>query len=274
MKLAITFVAALIVAGLLFIDYKGYQSLKSMRTELAGLRSNVKDTQEFAEKSAVAVAAASDRAEEARKLAELAAGGRKEAEAQREQALAQRQQALAAAQQAQERTLEAQNRAKQSQSEMERMQQERENELNQMQEALNRIVETRRTAKGMVMILPDSVFRFDFNSADLTPKNRELLSRIAGVLLVSRGYGLSIHGYTDDVGSASYNKQLSLRRAKAVEQFLAQSGVDQAIMKVAGYGKSDPRVKGNSEEARAKNRRVEIAVTDSSIKFLGEVPPK
>ena len=274
MKLAISSLAVLILAGLLFIDYKGYQSLKSMRVELSQLRRSVSDTREYAERGLAAALAASQQAEEARQRAELAAGGRKEAEAQREQALAQRQQALTAAQQAQERTQEAQNRAKQSQSEMERMRQERENELNQMQEALNRIVETRRTPKGMVMILPDSVFRFDFNSADLSSKNRELLSRIAGVLLVSRGYGLSIHGYTDDVGNAAYNKQLSLRRAKAVENFLAESGVDKSIMKVEGYGKSDPRVKGNSEEARAKNRRVEIAVTDSSIKFLGEVPPK
>ena len=273
MKLAISSLAVLILAGLLFIDYKGYQSLKSMRVELSQLRRSVADTREYAERGSAAALAASRQAEEARQRAEIAAGGRKDAEAAREQALAQREQALTAAQQAQQRTQEAQNRAKQSQSEMERMRQERENELNQMQEALNRIVETRRTPKGMVMILPDSIFRFDFNSADLSSKNRELLSRIAGVLLVSRGYGLSIHGYTDDVGSAAYNKQLSLRRAKAVENFLAESGVDKSIMKVAGYGKSDPRVKGNSEEARGKNRRVEIAVTDSSIKFLGEVPP-
>jgi outer membrane protein OmpA-like peptidoglycan-associated protein len=155
---------------------------------------------------------------------------------------------------------------------MDAMRREREQELNQMQEALNRIVETRRTPNGMVMVLPDSVFRFDFDSAELNPKNRELLSRIAGVLLVSKGYGLAVHGYTDDVGTAEYNKQLSLRRAKAVQDYLAQAGIDRAIMTVAGYGKSDPRVKGANEEARAQNRRVEIALTDSSIQYTGEAP--
>ena len=69
-----------------------------------------------------------------------------------------------------------------------------------MQEALNHIVETHRTPQGMTIILPDSTFRFEFDSADISQKNRELLSRIVGILLVSKGYGLSVFGYTDDVG--------------------------------------------------------------------------
>jgi outer membrane protein OmpA-like peptidoglycan-associated protein len=238
-----------------------------MRAELADLRSGALETREFAERGSSAALAASDRADEARKLAEVAAGARKTAEFER-------QQAVVAAQQAQGQALQAQTQAQQAQGEMERMRRERDEELNQMQQALNRIVETRRTSNGMVMILPDSTFRFDFDSADLNQKNRELLSRISGVLLVSKGYGLAIHGYTDDVGTPEYNKQLSLRRAQAVHNFLAQSGVDKAIMSVAGYGKGDPRVQGNSNEARSKNRRVEIAVIDSSIKYLGEAPAK
>lgn len=267
MKLALILGSVLILAGLLFIDYKGYESLKSMRASINDLRHDLLETREFAERGSSAALAASDRADDARKLAEIAAGARKTAEFQRAQA-------EEAAQQAQGQAREAQNRAEMAQGEMERMRREREEELNQMQQALNRIVETRRTSNGMVMILPDSTFRFDFDSADLNQKNRELLSRIAGVLLVSKGYGLAIHGYTDDVGTSEYNKQLSLRRATAVENFLAQSGVDKAIMSVAGYGKSDPRVRGNSNDARARNRRVEIAVIDSSIKYIGEAPAK
>ena len=70
-----------------------------------------------------------------------------------------------------------------------------------MQEALSKLVETHLTPNGMVMILPDSTFRFAFDSAELTQKTRELLSRIARILLVSKGYGLAVYGYTDDVGT-------------------------------------------------------------------------
>jgi hypothetical protein len=62
----------------------------------------------------------------------------------------------------------------------------------------------------MIIVLPNSIFRFEFNSSELSQQNRELLSRIAGILLVSKGYGLSVFGYTDDVGTAEYNQQLSL----------------------------------------------------------------
>lgn len=139
-----------------------------------------------------------------------------------------------------------------------------------MQEALNRVADTRRTANGIVISLPNSIFRFDFDKADLNQHNRELLSRIAGILLISKGYGLSVFGYTDDVGSAEYNQQLSVRRAKAVEDYLVQAGIDPAIINVKGYGKTSPLVEGTSADRRAQNRRVEIALTDSSIRFDGQ----
>jgi len=124
----------------------------------------------------------------------------------------------------------------------------------------------------MTIILPDSTFRFDFDSADLSQKNRELLSRIAGILLVSKGYGVSVFGYTDDVGTADYNRQLSVRRATSVEQYLIQAGLDPSIINLKGYGKTSPMIPGTSASARARNRRVEIALTDSEIKYVGEAP--
>jgi outer membrane protein OmpA-like peptidoglycan-associated protein len=58
-----------------------------------------------------------------------------------------------------------------------------------------------------------------------------------------------------------------LRRAKAVQDYLIYSGIDPAIINIKGYGKTSPLVGGTIAESRAKNRRVEIALTDSSIKF-------
>jgi hypothetical integral membrane protein (TIGR02206 family) len=90
-----------------------------------------------------------------------------------------------------------------------------------MHEALARIAATRRTSSGLVIDLTNDSFRFDFDKAALRPENREILSRIAGVLLASSGYRLFVHGHTDDVGSDEYNQQLSERRAASVASYLA-----------------------------------------------------
>lgn len=255
--------AGLLLAALVAFDIKGYQSWKALKAQVETLETQVQRASEVSTRESAAASFAGQKADEAARRAEAAAAGRVQAEELKQQAESGRAQAETAAQRAAEQT-------RQAQGEVTQMRQEREKELNRMQEALNSIVETRRTATGMTMILPDSVFRFGFDASDLTPKNRELLSRIAGILLVSKGYGLSVYGYTDDVGTAEYNQQLSLRRAKAVEEYLAQSGIAQTTINVKGYGKSNPLVPGVTAAARAKNRRVEIALTDSEIRYGGE----
>ena len=258
--------ASIVVLGaLLFIDYKGYQSLKRVEGQMSSLTRQVNDATRLAQEESSAAAAASQRADRAAAQAEIAAGARRQAEEQKKEAEVGQAQAQTAAQQ-------AAREAQQAGEELSRIRQQREQELNRMQEALNRVVETRRTPQGMTIILPDSTFRFDFDSAELSQKNRELLSRIAGILLVSKGYGLSVFGYTDDVGTADYNQQLSLRRATAVQQYLVTSGLDAAVVNRKGYGKSSPVMAGTSAAARARNRRVEIALTDSEIKYGGEAP--
>jgi outer membrane protein OmpA-like peptidoglycan-associated protein len=74
-----------------------------------------------------------------------------------------------------------------------------------------------------------------------------------------------VYGYTDDVGTQAYNLQLSQRRAEAVRDFLVQAGISPTILSTKGFGKSDPRVPGDSEQARAANRRVEIGIVDSKL---------
>src|SRR5207244_13594299 len=84
----------------------------------------------------------------------------------------------------------------------------------------------------------------------------ELLSRIAGIILPSPDYTISVNGHTDDVGSDAYNQALSERRAQAVRDYLVKAGLPAQILTVQGHGKSLPLVRGTSEAARAKNRRV------------------
>ncbi len=247
--------------------YQGYSSYRATQEQVKSLSRQVKQTSELAQKETAEAEAAKQKADEAAKSAAAEADARQHAETLSKQSDEQRQQAEAARDQALTAAQSASEQSKKAQEEVEKMRAEREQELNNMQEALSKLVETHRTPDGMVMILPDSTFRFGFDSAELTQKNRELLSRIAGILLVSKGYGLAVFGYTDDVGTPEYNQSLSERRAKAVDDYLVKAGVPAGIVSTKGFGKTSPMMKGNTQEARGKNRRVEIAVTESQIKF-------
>jgi len=126
---------------------------------------------------------------------------------------------------------------------------------------------------GLVMTLGSESVRFDFDRSDIKPQYRETLSRIAGVLSTVKGYSIYVYGYTDDVGSQEYNLGLSERRADAVRNYLVSSGIDPKILTIKGFGKSNPRVPGDTPQARAKNRRVEIGIVDSTLRVEGIVPP-
>jgi outer membrane protein OmpA-like peptidoglycan-associated protein len=199
-----------------------------------------------AEENAQSAAEARDRAEQARLEAEVATA------------------------QAHDDARISAEQAKAARIETEKIRQEREQELDRLQQALSALVETRRTALGLVMNLGSDAIEFDFDKADLRPKNRELLSRIAGVLLTAKGYSIYVYGHTDDVGPDAYNWSLSERRARAVRDYLVQSGIDPGIITARGYGESSPRVSGTTPEARAMNRRVEIGIVDVALDVRGE----
>lgn len=149
----------------------------------------------------------------------------------------------------------------------------RRRELDRMREALSQIVETERTPLGMVMRLGENALRFEFDQAAIRDEDRELLSRIAGVLLSSQGYRLYIDGHTDDQGPAAYNKDLSQRRAAAVRGYLTAAGIPKDLIEVRGYGESIPRMEGASSDVRSANRRVEIGLVDTVIEYVGDVEP-
>lgn len=222
------------------------------------------------------------RAEAAKKREAEAESAASAAEQDRTAAQLQAEQAQQAAQEAQQQATTAHQRAEaaaaaeqQTRSELETIRKRREDELNRMQEALNRIAPTRRTPAGMVMELADDSFHFDFDKASLRPENREVLSRIAGVLLASEGYRLFVYGHTDDVGTREYNQNLSERRAQTIRDYLVQAGIPSEIITTQGFGKSSPAVKATSSDARAKNRRVELGIVDTIINYQGQVtPPK
>lgn len=171
------------------------------------------------------------------------------------------------AEQALETSHAAEEQAAQSEKEYRELKSARDRELDRMQRALGAIVETERTPLGMVMRLGEDSLQFEFDKAAIREQDKELLSRIAGVLLSSHGYRIAVYGHTDDQGPADYNKQLSERRAEAVRQYFVDAGVPADIMSWQGLGEASPRVKGTSETARQKNRRVEIGLVDTVITY-------
>lgn len=215
-----------------------------------------------------------DRAAEAESSALEAAQGRVRAEGQaasaEEEAENAQQEANSARQNAKLAEQEADSARREAalaREEMEKIRQEWESEVERLHDALNQIVDTRKTAFGLVMNLSDDLLKFDFDKATLRPENRELLSRIAGILLTSKNYSIDIYGHTDDVGSGEYNQGLSERRAQTVRDYLVDAGIDSNILTTQGFGKTRPLVPGASPEARAKNRRVEIGIVNTRIEY-------
>jgi outer membrane protein OmpA-like peptidoglycan-associated protein len=168
---------------------------------------------------------------------------------------------------AEEAKVRSDHAALQSREELAAIRERRQEELNRMQEALARIAATRRTGSGLAIDLASDSFHFDFDKADLPVEGRELLSRITGVLLASNGYRLFIDGYADDIGAEEYNQHLSERRARSVANYLVHAGIDPAIVRIRAFGKSTPRAAGQTSGARRQNRRVEIVVVDSIVRF-------
>ncbi|MCW0211566.1 MAG: OmpA family protein [Achromobacter sp.] len=107
---------------------------------------------------------------------------------------------------------------------------------------------------------------FDFDQAAILPAAEPTLNDIAGLIQSGSAGPVAIEGHTDSKGSASYNKELSLRRAKAVAQWLAGHGVDPARLSTKGLGDARP-VQPNklangadNPQGRAQNRRVEFVL--------------
>lgn len=101
---------------------------------------------------------------------------------------------------------------------------------------------------------------FDFNSYKLSGDSYKELDKLATWMKTNKKVMVRIEAHTDDVGSEEFNLNLSDKRAKEIVKYLTKKGIPAARMQSKGLGKSKPRVEGETEEARAKNRRVELNV--------------
>jgi outer membrane protein OmpA-like peptidoglycan-associated protein len=197
--------------------------------------------------------------------ASQAAASAKSAAQQRDEAKQSEENSAAQAQSALQAAATAQQQANQAMQNAEEFRKQHEEKLQQLQQALGQIAETHRTALGLVMTLGEKSIRFDFDKAEIKPQYRDILNRIAGILMTLKQYSIYVYGYTDDVGTQDYNLKLSARRAQAVRSSLINAGIKPDAITANGFGKSDPRVKGDTPKARSANRRVEIGIVDSRI---------
>lgn len=99
---------------------------------------------------------------------------------------------------------------------------------------------------------------FDTGKSTIKPASEQIISQIVQMLKANPELSINIEGHTDNVGNPKSNKILSDERAKAVLESIVAQGIDPKRLKAAGYGQDKPIADNNTEEGRAKNRRVEL----------------
>jgi outer membrane protein OmpA-like peptidoglycan-associated protein len=137
----------------------------------------------------------------------------------------------------------------------------------QLREQLNVILETRETARGLIVNLSDVLF--DFNKATLRPGAREKLAKVAGIILAHPGLRMEAEGHADAVGTEDYNQRLSEQRARSVSAFLVEEGIRPESITAMGFGESRPVATNGTAEGRQQNRRVELVVSGEPIGTSG-----
>lgn len=121
-------------------------------------------------------------------------------------------------------------------------------------------LEARQTERGLVLTLGDVLF--DFNKATLKPGGERAVSELTTFLREYPERTVMIEGFTDSIGSESYNKELSRRRADAVRMQLNTNGISSGRIQIRGYGENFPVASNETEAGRQRNRRVEVIISD------------
>ncbi len=127
----------------------------------------------------------------------------------------------------------------------------------------NLILETRDTARGLVVNMSDVLF--DSGQYTLRPLAREKLAKISGIVLAYPSLMLAVEGNTDSVGTEEFNQTLSEKRAESVRTYLTRQGVPEGSTTAAGFGKSRPIASNDTSDGRQQNRRVELIVSGEVI---------
>ncbi len=132
-----------------------------------------------------------------------------------------------------------------------------------LSEQLNLILQTRDSARGLIVSMSDVLF--DTGKYSLKPGAREKLAKVAGILLAYPGLSIEVGGYTDNVGGDAMNQTLSENRAGSVRDYLVQQGVSTNSVSSRGFGNTLPVASNDNSAGRQQNRRVELLVSGEAI---------
>jgi outer membrane protein OmpA-like peptidoglycan-associated protein len=134
---------------------------------------------------------------------------------------------------------------------------------NKLAVQLNLILETRDSARGLIVNISDVLF--DTAKYTLRPGAREKLAKVSGIILAYPSLKLEVEGHTDSVGTDEYNMQLSENRANSVRDYLVQQGINTSSIAARGFGESQPVATNDTAAGRQQNRRVELIVSGDVI---------
>lgn len=133
----------------------------------------------------------------------------------------------------------------------------------QLSQQLNAILQTRDSARGLVVNMSDLLF--DTGKFSLKAGTREKLAKVAGILIAYPGLAIEVGGYTDNVGGDEMNQKLSENRAGAVRDYVVAQGVATASVTSKGFGSTSPVGSNDIASGRQENRRVELVVSGEAI---------
>jgi outer membrane protein OmpA-like peptidoglycan-associated protein len=127
----------------------------------------------------------------------------------------------------------------------------------------NTILQTRDTARGLIVNMSDVLF--DTGKFSLRPEAREKLAKVAGIVSGHPGLRLAVEGNTDSVGNDDYNQQLSEQRGESVRDYLISQGMAEGSVTSRGFGKTQPVASNETASGRQQNRRVELVISGEII---------
>ena len=133
----------------------------------------------------------------------------------------------------------------------------------QLLRQFNAVLQTRDTARGLIVNMSDVLF--DTGKFSLRPLAREKLAKVAGIVSGHPGLRLDVEGHTDSVGGDEYNQQLSEQRGAAVRDYLTHEGMAATSVTAKGFGKTQPVASNETAKGRQQNRRVELVISGDVI---------
>jgi len=133
----------------------------------------------------------------------------------------------------------------------------------QLLKQFNAILQTRDTARGLIVNMSDVLF--DTGKFSLRPLAREKLAKVAGIVSGHPGLKLDVEGHTDSVGGDDYNQRLSEQRGASVRDYLTQEGMAASSVTAKGFGRTQPVASNETAAGRQQNRRVELVISGEVI---------